>query len=154
MNCPICNQSDTKVLDSRTNSSGNAVRRRRECNGCGHRFTTYERAEQPVMYIIKKDGRREKFNRDKLARGIAKACEKRPISANSIETIVEEIEDGISNMIKREIKSELLGRFILDKLKKLDPVAYLRFASVYLDFKDVNSFKEEVEALLESGEDE
>ena len=146
MKCPHCGFKDTKVFDSRDVNEG--VRRRRECLGCGFRFTTYERVQTSNMVIIKKDKRREDFNREKLITGIRKACEKRPLPTGTIEKLVDEIEAELIRMGKSEIPSPVVGEIVMEKLKKLDHIAYIRFASVYRDFADITSLKREVDTLI------
>ena len=148
MRCPYCEKPDTRVIDSRPTEEGHAIRRRRECDHCRKRFTTYEKVEEMIIMVIKKDGSREAFDRNKVRNGIIKACEKRPVSVASIERIVEEIERGLNNMMEKEIESKLIGEVIMEHLSKLDEVAYVRFASVYRQFKDVNTFIAEIEKLL------
>lgn len=148
MKCPYCENIDTKVIDSRPTEEGHAIRRRRECDMCKKRFTTYEKVEEIPLMVVKKDGSRETFDRNKVLNGIIKACEKRPISMNDIEKIVDEIERGLSNMMEKEIESRMIGEIIMDQLKGLDEVAYVRFASVYRQFKDINTFISELEKLL------
>ena len=148
MNCPFCGHSDDKVIDSRAASDGNAVRRRRECSKCGRRFTTYEMVEETSLLVIKKDGRREPFDRKKILCGVQKACEKRPISSEKIEHLVSTIEREINKRFDKEISSKNIGELIMDKLASLDEVAYVRFASVYRQFKDVNQFMVELRDLL------
>ncbi|NLK72721.1 MAG: transcriptional regulator NrdR [Clostridiales bacterium] len=148
MKCPYCENIDTKVIDSRPTEEGHAIRRRRECDVCKKRFTTYEKVEEIPLMVVKKDGSRETFDRNKVLNGIIKACEKRPISMNDIEKIVDEIERGLSNMMEKEIESRMIGEIIMDQLKGLDEVAYVRFASVYRQFKDINTFISELEKLL------
>lgn len=148
MKCPFCENEDTKVIDSRPTEDGHAIRRRRGCERCGRRFTTYEKVEESIIMIIKKDGRREAFDRSKVANGIIKACEKRPVSMAEIESITNNIERGLSNLMKKEVKSEFIGELVMDELKKLDEVAYVRFASVYRQFTDVNTFIKEIEKLM------
>lgn len=150
MRCPFCSFEDSKVLDSRPAEEGRSIRRRRECLGCQRRFTTYEKIEELPLIVVKKDGRREVFNSRKLLNGIIKACEKRPISYEKLEEIVENIERDLSNSLDREINSQLIGEAVMDKLKKLDEVAYVRFASVYRQFTDVNTFIEEIQLLQEN----
>jgi transcriptional repressor NrdR len=147
MRCPFCNHTQDKVLDSREISDGSTIRRRRECLSCGKRFTTYERIEISVPVIIKKDGRKEPYQRDKLASGIYKACVKRPIDSETIERIIDEIEEEIFKSSDKEVFSERLGEFVMKKLYDLDRVAYLRFASVYRQFKDVSEFVEEIDKI-------
>ncbi len=148
MKCPYCEKIDTKVIDSRPTEEGHAIRRRRECDNCKRRFTTYEKVEEIPMMVIKKDGNREVFDRNKVLNGIIKACEKRPVSMKDIDNIVDEIEKGLSNMMEKEIESRVIGEIIMDHLKRLDEVAYVRFASVYRQFKDINTFISELEKLL------
>ncbi len=145
MLCPFCEGVETKVTDKR--ESGADIRRRRECLSCGKRFTTYEKLEKPEFYVIKKDGRREPFNRDKLLLGFVKACEKRDISHEKLDKIVEKIEDKLRKKGK-EVKSVLIGEEVMKYLKKLDKVAYIRFASVYLDFKSLADFKKSMRELM------
>lgn len=149
MRCPYCEYADTKVIDSRPTEEGHAIRRRRECESCGKRFTTYEKVEEMLIMVIKKDGRREAFDRSKVLNGIIKACEKRPVAIADIEKIVDEIERGLNNMMEKEIESKFIGELIMDHLKKLDEVAYVRFASVYRQFTDANTFLAEIEKLLD-----
>lgn len=148
MRCPFCEHEDTRVIDSRPTEEGHAIRRRRECDHCGKRFTTYEKVEEVFFMVIKKDGSREAFDRNKVLNGIVKACEKRPVSISTIEGIVSEIERGLNNMMEKEIESKVIGEVIMEHLKDLDEVAYVRFASVYRQFKDVNTFIAEIEKLL------
>ena len=151
MRCPFCENSDTKVIDSRPTEEGHAIRRRRECDQCNKRFTTYEKVEEMLLMVVKKDGRREAFDRNKILNGIIKACEKRPVPIIEIEKVVNEIERGLNNMMEKEVQSEFIGELIMEQLKKLDEVAYVRFASVYRQFTDVNTFVAEIEKLLDSG---
>ena len=148
MKCPFCVNSDTRVIDSRPTEEGHAIRPRRECDNCGKRFTTYEKVEEVFFMVIKKDGSREAFDRNKVLNGIIKACEKRPVAMADIENIVNEIERGLNNMMEKEIESKIIGEVIMEHLKELDEVAYVRFASVYRQFKDVNTFVEEIEKML------
>ena len=148
MRCPFCDNEDTKVIDSRPIDDGKALRRRRECEKCVKRFTTYEKVETTIIMIIKKDGSRQAFDRDKLMNGIIKACEKRPVALADIERVVDSIERGLNNMMEKEVKSTFLGELVMEQLKDLDEVAYVRFASVYRSFKDVNTFIKEIEALV------
>ena len=145
MKCPYCSHSETKVIDSR--ETEDITRRRRECLNCTKRFTTYERVESVNLVIIKKDLRREPYDRDKLKRGLIKACEKRPVSHDDIEKIVDEIESKLKSLNTTEIKSTIIGGEVMRSLKKLDKVAYIRFASVYKDFKDVKEFEKELKGL-------
>ena len=146
--CPKCKHKDTKVLDSRITEDGKATRRRRECPACGHRWTTFERAEFASFIVVKKDGTREPYDRVKLEEGIWRACTKRPITQDDIDNILNQLE-GIWAANKREISSSRIGNDIMEELKKLDRVAYIRFASVYKKFKDIDEFREELESLLE-----
>jgi len=148
MKCPFCNREKDKVIDSRPSKNGEAIRRRRECLNCGRRFTTYEYIESSLM-VVKKDGRREPFDREKIKRGIRKACEKRAIATETIETLVEKIEREILDLGVREVTSAEIGERVMDGLRKLDGVAYVRFASVYRSFKDTTEFMEELKKLLE-----
>ena len=150
MKCPFCENSDTKVIDSRPTEEGHAIRRRRECDHCGKRFTTYEKMEEMLLVVIKKDGRRETFDRDKILKGIIKACEKRPVALAGIEKIADDIERGLNNMMEKEVESKFIGELIMEQLRALDEVAYVRFASVYRQFTDVNTFIAEIEKLLGS----
>lgn len=151
MKCPFCETRNSRVVDSRPTEDGHAIRRRRECDHCGKRFTTYEKVEDVFFMVIKKDGSREAFDRNKVLNGIIKACEKRPVSMAEIERIVDEIERGLNNMMQKEIESKIIGEVIMEHLKTLDEVAYVRFASVYRQFKDVNTFVQEIQKLLDSG---
>lgn len=145
MKCPYCSHTKSKVTDKR--DSPNGIRRRRECLKCGKRFTTYEKVEKGDLYLIKKDGSREKFKREKLERGIEKAFEKRPISQEKIQKMINDIEDQIRKKGKKEINSSILGDLVSKKIKRLDKVAYIRFASVYRDFEDLSDFKKEIKEL-------
>ena len=149
MKCPFCGENNNKVIDSRLSREGNAIRRRRECMPCSRRFTTYEYIEEIPLMIIKKDRRRELFNRDKARAGIQRACEKREISINVIESFIEEIERDLRESEEKEISSQVIGEKIMAKLHDTDKVAYVRFASVYRDFKDVNDFVTELKDLLD-----
>lgn len=148
MKCPYCSFYDSKVVDSRPTDEGQAIRRRRECNECNKRFTTYEKVEQVPIIIVKKDGNRESYNRNKILNGIIKSCEKRPVSIEDIEGVVDEIELELSNSLEKEITSVYIGEMVMNKLKDIDEVAYVRFASVYRQFKDINTFMEELKKLL------
>ncbi len=150
MKCPYCREIDNKVIDSRMTKEGHAVRRRRECLLCNHRFTTYERVEELPLVLIKKDGRRETFDRGKVLAGIQKACQKRNISINTLEEFVDELERELQEMGEKEISSSIVGGRIMTKLHELDDVAYVRFASVYREFKDVNDFMSELKDLLDA----
>jgi len=148
MKCPFCGEIDNKVIDSRVSKDGSVIRRRRECLLCSRRFTTYEHIEEIPIMIIKKDGRREVFNREKVRFGIKKACEKRDISMNLIEEHVDEIERDLRETGEKEIPSSMIGEKIMASLHELDDIAYVRFASVYREFKDVNDFVSELKSLL------
>ncbi len=150
MKCPFCENPDTKVVDSRPTEEGQAIRRRRECEKCTKRFTTYEKQEGILLMVVKKDGRREVFDRNKILNGIIRACEKRSVSLEDIENVVDKIERGLNNMMEKEVESQFIGELIMEELKELDEVAYVRFASVYRQFKDVKTFVAEVEKLLQS----
>lgn len=150
MRCPFCENQDTRVIDSRHTEDGHAIRRRRECDSCGKRFTTYEKVEEMILMVIKKDGRREAFDRNKIMNGIIRACEKRPVPMAEIEKLVDEIERGLNNMMEKEVESTFIGELIMERLRKLDEVAYVRFASVYRQFTDINTFVAEIEKLLTS----
>ena len=147
MHCPYCSHAKTNVVDSRDVGELEITRRRRECRKCKKRFTTYERVETIGLVVIKKDGRRERFSRDKLLAGVQRACEKRPISQERIERLVEEVERELRNMDTLEVESRKIGELVMRKLKKLDKVAYIRFASVYRSFADIESFENELRAL-------
>jgi len=151
MKCPFCGHAENKVIDSRISKDGKAVRRRRECLGCGKRFTTYEYVEDILPMVIKKDGRREQFDRQKILSGIKKACEKRPISMESIDKLVENVEQACQEVQAEEISSTLIGEKIMNELKMFDGVAYVRFASVYRQFRDVGEFMSELKDLLSKG---
>ena len=145
MKCPFCGYDDSKVLDTRPTDEGNTIRRRRECLNCQKRFTTYEKIEQSPIMVIKKDGNRQAFDREKIIRGMIKSCEKRPVSAADIEEAVNNIEKKIENSMKKEISSLEVGEMVMEELKDLDEVSYVRFASVYREFKDLQSFIDELE---------
>ena len=149
MKCPFCNQDDTRVVDSRSADDNSSIRRRRLCDACGKRFTTYEKVETIPLIVIKKDNNREAFDRSKIEAGVLRACYKRPVSAEDIKRTVDEIELEVVNREEKEIPSNLIGEIVMDKLKLLDPVAYVRFASVYREFKDVNTFMDELKTFLE-----
>ena len=153
MKCPYCENEDSKVIDSRHTEDGKAIRRRRDCEECGRRFTTYEKVEEMILMVIKKDGSRQAFDRNKLLNGIIRACEKRPVSIADMEKIVDDIERGLNNMMEKEIDSNFIGELVMERLKDLDEVAYVRFASVYRQFTDVNTFVQEVERLLTTKKD-
>jgi len=145
MRCPQCAHAESKVIDSRDLEEGASIRRRRECLKCGFRFTTYERAEAAKLFVTKKDGRREEFDRQKVLAGIRKAAEKRPISAETIENLVDEIESKVRGLGLPEVSSKEIGEMVVDKLRTIDPVAYLRFASVYRSYEDIGAFREELD---------
>ena len=146
--CPFCNASDTKVIDSRPADDNSSIRRRRQCEQCGRRFTTYEKLETMPLMVIKKDDSRETYDRSKLEKGILLSCHKRPVSSQEISTMIDGIENQIFNMGEREIPASLIGELVMKKLKDVDEVAYVRFASVYREFKDVNAFMEELAKFL------
>lgn len=148
MKCPFCKFEDTKVIDSRASNEGSVIRRRRHCESCGRRFTTYEKVEEIPLLVMKKDQRREPYERAKVLQGIMRACEKRPVSGDQQRAIVEELEKTLDEKEQREIRSSEIGEFVMEKLSQLDQVAYVRFASVYREFKDLNHFMKEVKVLL------
>jgi len=148
MKCPFCDNPDTKVIDSRPTEEGHAIRRRRGCDRCSKRFTTYEKVEETILMVVKKDGKREAFDRNKLLRGIARACEKRPVSLATMEAMVEEIERKLNNLMEKEVASDYIGELVMDGLKDVDEVSYVRFASVYRQFTDVNTFMKEIQKLI------
>jgi transcriptional repressor NrdR len=148
MRCPFCGHLESKVIDSRESKKGISIRRRRECLGCDRRFTTYEKVEEIPYMIIKKDGSRQLFDRQKLLRGLLKACEKRPIPVAKFEEIVEEVESRLQERPEKEMKAAEIGALVMERLRELDKVAYVRFASVYREFRDVLEFKQELETLL------
>ncbi len=150
MKCPYCGYSESRVVDSRPTDEGERIRRRRECLKCGKRFTTYEIIENVPIVVIKKDKSRETFDRSKLLNGLLRACEKRPVSVDTLERIVDEIEALLQNSLDREISSQRIGTYAMEKLKSVDEVAYVRFASVYRQFKDINSFMEELSKIINS----
>ncbi len=148
MKCPFCSHLDDKVIDSREARTGDLIRRRRECLKCSRRFTTYERIDEIPYMVIKKDGRRERFDRQKILQGLLKACEKRPVATGKLEAMVDEVERAVQEGKERELTTTELGELLMSRLKKLDKVAYVRFASVYMDFKDVKEFMTELKGLL------
>jgi transcriptional repressor NrdR len=148
MKCPFCGYSESKVVDSRPTDEEAAIRRRRECEKCAKRFTTYEKIEEMPLIIVKKDGSREVYQRSKMMNGLLRACEKRPISISQIEAIADDIEKELYNSMEKEIDSKEIGAMVMSRLKKIDDVAYVRFASVYRQFKDINTFLEELNKLI------
>lgn len=148
MKCPFCNQENTRVIDSRPVPDNNSIRRRRQCDECGKRFTTYEKIETIPLTVIKKDQNREQYERRKIQDGITRACYKRPVSVERIESLMDEIETEVFNREEKEIPSALIGEIVMDKLKDLDAVAYVRFASVYREFKDVDTFMDELKKIM------
>ena len=148
MKCPYCNEADTKVIDSRPAEDNSSIRRRRQCERCGKRFTTYEKLENMPLMVIKKDNSREAYDRSKIEAGIIQSCHKRPVSTQQINSVIDEIENRVFNMEEKEVPTSVIGELVMDKLKELDEVAYVRFASVYREFKDVNTFMEELAKLL------
>lgn len=151
MRCPFCQADDTRVIETRTNDDQGTIRRRRECQECRRRFTTYERLEEPQLYAIKKDGRREPFDREKLLTGITKACEKRPVSREAVEQVAYDIERSLRDVLKDEVPTSHLGDMVMRRLRDLDEVAYVRFASVYKEFHDVGSFMDEIQRMVGRG---
>ena len=149
MKCPFCSSENTRVIDSRPEDDNNSIRRRRLCDECGKRFTTYEKVETIPLIVIKKDNNREQYDRSKIEAGVLRACHKRPISVNQINQLVDEVETEIFNREEKEIPSSLIGELVMDKLKDLEAVAYVRFASVYREFKDVNTFMSELKKMLD-----
>ena len=148
MKCPFCGYSDSKVIDSRPAEEGSTIRRRRECLACGKRFTTYEIIERLPLVVIKRDGSRQSFDKVKLINGMVRACEKRPVTLSQLETIADEIEQELQSGLEREIRTVGIGEMVMARLKDVDEVAYVRFASVYRSFKDINTFMEELSKLL------
>ena len=149
MKCPFCSSENTRVIDSRPADDNNSVRRRRTCDECGKRFTTYEKVETIPLIVIKKDNNREQYDRAKIEAGVLRACHKRPISANDINKLIDEVETEIFSREEKEIPSDEIGEIVMDKIKDLDDVAYVRFASVYREFKDVNTFMSELKKMLD-----
>ena len=149
MKCPFCSFEDSKVVDSRPTDEGTSIRRRRECLHCGKRFTTYEKIETIPLIVVKKDNNREAYDRTKIEAGVLRACHKRPISADQIKTLVDEVETEIFSMEEKEVPSRVIGELVMNKLKDLEAVAYVRFASVYREFKDINTFMDELKKVLE-----
>lgn len=148
MKCPYCSEADTKVIDSRPADDNSSIRRRRQCERCGKRFTTYEKLETMPLMVIKKDNTREAYDRSKIETGIIHSCHKRPVSPQQISRMIDEIENQIFNMEEKEVPTSAIGELVMEKLKTVDEVAYVRFASVYREFKDVNTFMEELGKLL------
>jgi len=148
MRCPFCNNTDAKVVDSRSSKDGDAIRRRRECLSCSRRYTTYERIEEITQMVIKKDGRREPFDRWKLKAGILKAIEKRPVTLDQVESLIDEVERKLFSSSDHEVSTDTIGEVVMGKMKNIDEVAYVRFASVYRQFKDLNEFMNELKGML------
>ena len=148
MKCPYCREDNDRVIDTSAIEGGSTIRRRRQCVACDRRFTTYERIERHPLKVVKKDGRRVPFDRERIRLGLEKACEKRPVSAQAIDQLVSELENDVYQNMEREVPSEYIGELVMQKLRELDPVAYVRFASVYREFKDASDFVEEVGPLL------
>lgn len=148
MRCPFCKADDSRVIDSRSTDEGNSIRRRRECSACGKRFTTYETIEKTPLMVIKRDGRKVVFDRDKMLKGLIRSCDKRDIPLERIVTFIDEIERDIRNTSPREISSQKIGEMVMEKLKTFDEIAYIRFASVYRKFADIGEFRNELEGLL------
>ncbi len=151
MKCPFCSHAEDKVIDSRSANEDKSIRRRRECLKCKKRFTTYEYVEETPLMVIKKDGRREGFDRNKVIAGILKACEKRPVSIEKVEVIVDKVEKELQKNFDKEVRAQVVGEIVMEHLHKLDEVAYVRFASVYRQFKDINHFMKELKDLLKKG---
>lgn len=149
MKCPFCGSENTRVIDSRPADDNNSIRRRRLCDDCGKRFTTYEKVETIPLIIVKKDNNREQYDRSKIEGGVLRACHKRPISVEQITQLVDDVETALFSREEKEIQSTVIGEILMDKIKDLDPVAYVRFASVYREFKDVNTFMNELKKMLE-----
>lgn len=148
MKCPFCDNQDTKVVDSRPTDESQSIRRRRECEQCGRRFTTYEKIEEIPLIVVKKDGSRQTFDRSKVINGIIKACERRPVPMDDIDKIVSDIEKGLSNLMLKEMDSSIIGEYVMEHLRNIDDIAYMRFASVYLQFEELENFTQEIEKLL------
>lgn len=147
MRCPFCKQDNDKVIDSRSSAEGAVVRRRRECVACGRRYTTYERVEEQPFRVVKKDGSRVSFERDKILKGLRRACEKRPVSVDALTAVVDRIESRCTEMFDTEVSSKFIGQLVMEELRRIDPVAYVRFASVYREFKDVSEFVRELDSV-------
>lgn len=152
MKCPFCGFMESKVVDSRATEEGSSIRRRRECIDCGRRFTTYERLDEIPLMVVKKDGRREVFSREKIITGVLKASQKRPISYTVIENLARDIERDLRNQMDREVSSQAIGELVMERLRQIDEVTYVRFASVYRQFKDIGRFMEELEKLRQENE--
>lgn len=150
MKCPFCGKENTRVIDSRPADDGSSIRRRRQCDECSKRFTTYEKVEAIPLVVIKKDDNREPYDRAKIEAGVFRSCHKRPISVTQINALVDEIENTVFNLEEKEVPSSTIGEIVMDKLRDLDPVAYVRFASVYREFKDVNTFMNEIKKILDN----
>ncbi len=150
MKCPFCGKENTRVIDSRPADDGSSIRRRRQCDECSKRFTTYEKVEAIPLVVIKKDNNREPYDRTKIEAGVFRSCHKRPISVTQINALVDDIENTVFNLEEKEVPSSTIGEIVMDKLRDLDPVAYVRFASVYREFKDVNTFMNELKKILDS----
>jgi len=148
MKCCFCGHPESRVIDSRPIEEGASIRRRRECLSCGRRFTTYETIETVSVMVVKKDRSREAFDREKLLKGLLRACEKRPVPVKRLEAVVDEVEATVQNMLEREVTSQAIGEMVMDRLKEIDDIAYIRFASVYRQFRDIDSFNEEINKLL------
>ena len=148
MRCLFCGNLESKVIDSRSADDGTTIRRRRECLSCEKRFTTYEKIETIPIVVIKRNGMRETFNRDKVLNGILRACEKRPVTLKEIDNLIDDVESKLYNMLEREVSSERIGEMVMERLQKLDDIAYVRFASVYRQFKDINSFMDELAKMI------
>ena len=148
MKCCFCGHTESNVIDSRPTDEGASIRRRRECLACGKRFTTYETIETVSVMVVKKDKSREAFDREKLLKGLLRACEKRPVPVKQLENLVDEVETTVQNMLEREVTSEAIGEMVMERLKKIDDIAYIRFASVYRQFRDIDSLNEEVSKLI------
>ncbi len=149
MKCPFCGKENTRVIDSRPADDGSSIRRRRQCDECTKRFTTYEKVEAIPLVVIKKDNNRESYDRSKIEAGVYRSCHKRPISVDQINFLVDEVETAVFNMEEKEVPSSVIGQLVMEKLRDLDPVAYVRFASVYREFKDVNTFMSEIKKILD-----
>ena len=149
MKCPFCGKENTRVIDSRPADDGSSIRRRRQCDECSKRFTTYEKVEAIPLVVIKKDNNREPYDRSKIEAGVFRSCHKRPISVDQINSLVDEVENAVFNMEEKEIPSSMIGQLVMEKLRDLDPVAYVRFASVYREFKDVNTFMSVIKKILD-----